>query len=97
MQGAGGGAAYAGGCAYEPDGFALPVLQLWVERHSVFSRLVIVSVSVMLLGLSFCERQGDLTQLDAKFAHGGFVEHDFVGHQVHPVVKLHFVDLVVHR
>jgi hypothetical protein len=36
MQGAGGGAAYAGGCAYEPDSFALPVLQGWVERHSLF-------------------------------------------------------------
>ena len=49
-----------------------------------------------LNGLALIKSQGNFTQVNAKLAHLCAIDHDFVIHQIHPVIELHVVHLAVH-
>ena len=55
------------------------------------------SLRAMKGGSAFDERESDLTQAEAKFAHHRLVEHHALIHQKQPIVKLHLVCAALDR
>jgi hypothetical protein len=48
-----------------------------------------------LNGLALIKSQGNFTQVNAKLAHLRAIDHDFVVHQIHPVIELHVINCAV--